>query len=80
MQMRQGPLVNSSRSFHQNIKRFFKKFLMFLKKSCQVFRQLFSEKPVKKLNYSSPLKAASSAALMICSISTSARFEVSTTT
>ena len=42
MQMHQGASVNSSKSFHQNIKRFFKKFLMFSKKSCQVFRQLFS--------------------------------------
>ena len=41
MQMRQDPLVNSSKSFYQNIKDFFKKFFIFLKKSCQVFQQLF---------------------------------------
>ena len=34
--------MNSSRSFHQNIKDFFKKFFIFLKKSCQVFEELFS--------------------------------------
>ena len=38
---RQGALMNSSRSFHQNIKDFFKKFFIFLKKSCQVFEVLF---------------------------------------
>ena len=38
---RQGALMNSSRSFHQNIKDFFKKFFIFLKKSCQVFEELF---------------------------------------
>ena len=38
----QGELINSSRSFHQNIKRFFKKLFIFLKKSCQVFIALFS--------------------------------------
>ena len=41
LQMHQGALINSSKSFYQNIKDFFKKFLMFLKKSCQVFQQLF---------------------------------------
>ena len=40
--VRQGPLINSSRSFYQNIQRFFKKFFIFLKKSCQVFIVLFS--------------------------------------
>ena len=38
---RQGAFMNSSRSFHQNIKDFFKKFFIFLKKSCQVFEVLF---------------------------------------
>jgi hypothetical protein len=42
LQMHQGALANSSKSFYQNIKRFFKKFFIFSKKSCQVFRQLFS--------------------------------------
>ena len=42
MQMCQDALINSSRSFYQNIKDFFKKLFIFLKKSCQVFRQLFS--------------------------------------
>ena len=42
MQMHQGASVNSSKSFHQNIKDFFKKFFIFSKKSCQVFKQLFS--------------------------------------
>ena len=40
--MRQGALANSSKSFYQNIKDFFKKFFISLKKSCQVFQQLFS--------------------------------------
>jgi hypothetical protein len=40
--MHQGALANSSKSFHQNIKDFFKKFFIFSKKSCQVFQQLFS--------------------------------------
>ena len=38
---RQGAFMNSSRSFHQNIKDFFKKLFIFLKKSCQVFEVLF---------------------------------------
>ena len=38
---RQGAFMNSSRSFHQNIKDFFKKLFIFLKKSCQVFEILF---------------------------------------
>ena len=41
LQMRQDALINSSRRFYQNIKRFFKKLLMFLKMLCQVFRYLF---------------------------------------
>ena len=80
MQMHQDALVNSSRRIYQNIKALFKKLFNLLKRACQVFRQFFSKKLPKKLNYSSPLKAASSAALMIFSISTSGRFEVSTTT
>ena len=39
--MHQGALANSSKSFYQNIKRFFKKLIINSKKSCQVFRQLF---------------------------------------
>ena len=38
---RQGAFTNSPRSFHQNIKDFFKKLFIFLKKSCQVFEVLF---------------------------------------
>ena len=38
---RQDAFMNSSRSFYQNIKDFFKKFFIFLKKSCQVFEELF---------------------------------------
>ena len=41
LQMRQDALINSSRRFYQNINRFFKKLLMFLKMLCQVFRYLF---------------------------------------
>ena len=41
LQMRQDTLINSSRSFHQNMKDFFKKFFIFFKKSCQVFLPLF---------------------------------------
>ena len=57
MQMRQGALINSSKSFYQNIKDFFKKFFIFLKKSCQVFYNLFFKKQTiifglyYKLNY-----------------------------
>ena len=40
LQMRQDALINSSRRFYQNIKRFLK-LLMFLKMLCQVFRYLF---------------------------------------
>ena len=40
--MRQGASLNSSRRIYQNIKDFLKKFFIFLKKSCQVFEQLFS--------------------------------------
>ena len=40
-QIRQGEFINTSKSFHQNIKDFFKKFFIFLKKSCQVFEELF---------------------------------------
>ena len=32
-QIRQGEFINTSKSFHQNIKDFFKKFFIFLKKS-----------------------------------------------
>ena len=46
--MGQDPFVNSSKSFHQNIKDFFKKFFIFLKKSCQVFLLLFLQKNKKK--------------------------------
>ena len=40
-QIRQGEFINTSKSFHQNIKDFFKKLFIFLKKSCQVFEELF---------------------------------------
>ena len=46
--MGQDTFVNSSKSFHQNIKDFFKKFFIFLKKSCQVFLPLFCRKKKKK--------------------------------
>ena len=46
--MGQDTFVNSSKSFHQNIKDFFKKFFIFLKKSCQVFLLLFLQKNKKK--------------------------------
>ena len=41
---RQSAFTNPSRSFHQNIKDFFKKLFIFLKKSCQVFYNLFFKK------------------------------------
>ena len=41
LKMRQGPLVNSSRSFYQNIKDFFKKFFIFLKKSLMFSHNYF---------------------------------------
>ena len=39
--MRQDEFTNSSRSFLQLIKDFFKNLFIFLKKSCQVFELLF---------------------------------------
>ena len=39
--VRQGEFINTSKSFHQNIKDFFKKMKNFLKKFCQVFEELF---------------------------------------
>ena len=40
-QIRQGEFINTSRSFHQNIKEFLKNLFIFLKKLFQVFKQLF---------------------------------------
>ena len=42
--MRQDMSADSSRSFLQLVKDFFKNLFIFWKKSCQVFRQLFSAK------------------------------------
>ena len=36
-QIRQGEFINTSKSFHQNIKDFFKKFFIFLKKSLMFY-------------------------------------------
>lgn len=41
-QIRQGEFINTSRSFHQNIKDFLKNLFIFLKKLCQVFKQIIS--------------------------------------
>ena len=40
--IRQGEFINTSRSFHQNIKDFLKKLFTFLKKLFQVFKQIIS--------------------------------------
>ena len=74
---RVGKFVKANLSKHQGP---FQKAIQLVEKGLSSVQAFFSEKLPKKLNYSSPLKAASSAALMICSISTSGRFEVSTTT
>ena len=44
IQMSQDAFFISSKSFLQNIKDFFKNLFIFLKKSCQVFQQLFLKK------------------------------------
>ena len=48
---RQGAFMNSSRSFHQNIKGFFKKFFIFLKKLRQVFYIFFLKNKLLFLVY-----------------------------
>ena len=53
LQIRQGALLNSSKSFYQNIKSFSEKLFIFSKKLCQVFGQLFSLKSPK--NKENPL-------------------------
>ena len=40
--IRQGEFINTSRSFHQNIKDFLKNLFIFLKKLFQVFKQIIS--------------------------------------
>ena len=80
-------LANASRPVSKFVKEFsskhqglFQKVLHLFEKVLSSFSAIIFGKLPQKLNYSSPLKAASSASLMIFSISIAERFKVSTTT